>query len=88
MPNLIKTSWTVSSAQGSMSKVDNNRAQMQKFASLRSCTKKRYFYSWLSHFGTIHKQHLLRGEGGGAPQKEMKGDVGRNPVFRRGDIIF
>ena len=28
------------------------------------------------------------GEGGGTPQKEMKGDIGRDPVFSRGDIFF
>ena len=28
------------------------------------------------------------GEGGGAPQKEMKGAMGRDPVVSRGDVIF
>ena len=28
------------------------------------------------------------GEGGGTPQKKMKGDIGRDPVFSRGDIFF
>ena len=28
------------------------------------------------------------GEGGGVPQKEMKGAMGRNPVVSRGDVIF
>jgi hypothetical protein len=30
----------------------------------------------------------LEGEGGGTPQKEMKGDIGRDPVFSRGDVFF
>ena len=31
--------------------------------------------------GTIHKQRLLRGGGRGDPQKEMKGNIGRDLVF-------
>jgi hypothetical protein len=39
--------------------------------------------------GTIHKQRLHRGgEGGGTHQKEMKGNIGRDPVFSRGDVFF
>ena len=38
--------------------------------------------------GTIHKRCLLRGGGRGVPQKEMKSDTGRDPVFSRGDIVF
>ena len=38
--------------------------------------------------GTIHKQTFLGGEGGGSHQKDMKGDLGKEPVFSRGDIAF
>ena len=42
----------------------------------------------LSKGPSIIKRHLLGGEGRGHPQKEMKGNIGRNPVFSRGDIFF
>ena len=40
------------------------------------------------HKGPSINDISLEGEGGWTPQKEMIADIGRDPVFSRGDIDF
>jgi hypothetical protein len=42
----------------------------------------------LRHKGPSINNVSLEGEGGGPHQKEMKGDIGRDAGFSRGDVVF
>ena len=42
----------------------------------------------LRHKGPSINDVSLEGERGGPHQKEMKGHIGRDPGFSRGDIVF